>query len=84
MRTEHLYIWRILWTGKWCNTRYHCTEERILFEHPEAVRLENTLIVHEVPETDAEMQGMGRVGNSHWSGDVPRHPDGTVKKMWER
>ena len=84
MRTEYLYVWRILWCGKWKHTRCHCTEEHILFEHPEAIRLESTLIIRDVPETDEEMQAMGRVGTSQWGGVVPRHPDGTIKKMWER
>jgi hypothetical protein len=32
------------WLGKWTTTRHHCTEEDIRVEHPEAVRMEGTLI----------------------------------------
>ena len=84
MRTEYLYVRRILWSGKWKHPRYHCTEEHILFEHPEAIRLESTLRIRDVPETDEEMRAMGRVATPQWGGAVPRHADGAIKKMWER
>lgn len=83
MRTDSLYIWRILWTGKWRHTRYHCTEEHIRLEHPEALRLPSTLIVREVPETDEEIQAKLRAVSRRTS-QGRTNPDGTVKMEWER
>lgn len=40
MRREEHYRWMTLWCGKMSKTRYHCTEEQIRKEHPEAVRVE--------------------------------------------
>jgi len=54
MKIEHHYRWRTLWNGKMSPTRHHCTEEQIRKSHPEAVRIEGTLIVREIPETDEE------------------------------
>jgi hypothetical protein len=54
MKRIETYRWRTLWAGKMTATRYHCSEEDIRKEHPEAVRIEGTLIVREIPETDEE------------------------------
>lgn len=54
MKTEHTYRWMTKWNGKMSPTRYHCTEEFIRKRHPEAVRIEGSLIVNEVPETEEE------------------------------
>jgi hypothetical protein len=50
--------------GKAFTTRFHCTEEQIRLEHPEAERVEGTLIVREVPETAAEIASMQRANSS--------------------
>lgn len=55
MKTEHTYKWLTKWNGKMSPTRYHCTEEFIRKSHPEAARIEGTLIVREVAETPEEM-----------------------------
>lgn len=46
---EHHYRWMtpLPWNGKMTPTRYHCTEEEIRKVHPNAVRIEGTLIVRE-------------------------------------
>ncbi|VWX63195.1 hypothetical protein VARIO8X_90064 [Burkholderiales bacterium 8X] len=49
-----MYRWKTLWLGKLSPTRYHTTEEEIRKTHPEAVRIEGTLVVRMVPETDNE------------------------------
>lgn len=54
MKQENHYQWRTLWLGKWHRTRYHTTEERIRKTNPEAVRIEETLIVRMVPDTPEE------------------------------
>lgn len=55
MKTEHTYRWLTRWAGKMSPTRYHCTEEQIRKSHPEAVRIEGTLIVRQVAETVDEL-----------------------------
>lgn len=54
MKIEHTYRWMTKWNGKMSPTRYHCTEEQIRASHPEAVRIEGSLIVQEIPETEDE------------------------------
>lgn len=54
MKTEHTYRWLTKWNGKMTPTRHHCTEESIRKTHPEAVRIEGTLIVQHIPETEEE------------------------------
>jgi hypothetical protein len=54
MKTEHTYRWMTKWNGKMTPTRHHCTEEAIRKSHPEAVRIEGSLIVREIPETPEE------------------------------
>lgn len=54
MKIEHTYRWMTKWNGKMSPTRYHCTEEQIRKSHPEAVRIEGSLVVQEIPETDEE------------------------------
>lgn len=54
MKTEHQYLWLTRWAGKMTKTRHHATEEEIRKLHPEAVRVEGTLIIREVPETENE------------------------------
>ena len=54
MRVEQTYKWRIQWTKRWSTTNFHCTEEQIRKEHPEAIRVPGTLVEHQIPETEAE------------------------------
>mgnify|MGYP006951163692 CR=1 FL=1 len=60
MRREEHYIWRTLWNGRMTPTRYHCTEEFIRKSHPEAVRVDNSLIVKWIPETHQEIAAQER------------------------
>lgn len=41
-------------------TRYHCTEQTIRKSHPEAVRVDNSLIVKWIPETPEEVAAQAR------------------------
>jgi len=56
MKTEHLYRWRVLVRGRWRTTSYRCTEADIrASEDVEAFeRVEGTLELRQVPETDEE------------------------------
>ena len=58
MKTETTYLWRIKWAGRWTNTKYHCTEEHIRKEHPEAVCLVESERVQQIPTTAAELQAI--------------------------
>ena len=81
MRLEEHYRWRHLWLDKWTTTRFHCTDEEIRVEHPEAERVEGTLIERWIPETEEERATHDRAMKP---GQGERlHPDGTVKKAWE-
>lgn len=61
MHIEHHYQWRVKnHLGRWITTRHHCTEEMIRRENPEAVAVEGSLIVREVPDTDEEYQQLVR------------------------
>jgi hypothetical protein len=48
--------WRIRWAGRWTTTQIARTEEDIRREHPEAIKVEASRIVVEMPETEAEIQ----------------------------
>ena len=54
MREQVVYLWRTQWCGKWGTTRYLCTEEHIRKEHPEAIRIDSSRQVRQVPETPEE------------------------------
>ena len=41
-------------------TRYHCTEETIRKSHPEAIRVDNSLVVKWIPETPEEVHARER------------------------
>jgi hypothetical protein len=56
MKYESRYHWRIKWAGRWTTTKIRYTEEAIRREHPEATRIEGSLKVHEIPETEEEKQ----------------------------
>ncbi|WP_213956722.1 MULTISPECIES: hypothetical protein [unclassified Variovorax] len=56
MRLEQHCRWRVTTlNGKGRVTRFHCTEAEIRIEHPEAERIEGTLIERWVPETPEEV-----------------------------
>jgi hypothetical protein len=56
MRIENVYRWRYFDAarGKHFTTRYHCTEEAIRAEHPDAVPVPGSLEVRGIPEAEAE------------------------------
>lgn len=58
MKDEIQFRWLILWNGRWRTTRYHCTEEQIRIEHPEAVPAAGTQRVLHVPETEDEYRAI--------------------------
>jgi hypothetical protein len=62
MKQIEQYRWHIVWAGKRKTTQYHCTEDEIRVEHPEAQPVEGSRRVLSVPETDEELaariQGM--------------------------
>ena len=56
MVTEHRYLWSIQWAGRWMLTRQRFTERAIRLEHPEAIRVDDSLEVVYTPETPQERQ----------------------------
>ncbi len=55
MHLENRYQWRVQnHIGRWITTRYHCSESRIREQHPEAVAVDGSLIVREIPDTEQE------------------------------
>jgi hypothetical protein len=60
MRAVEKWKWRIRWAGRLTTTRIHYTEAEIRREHPEAVRLDETLTLVTVPETDEEREALQR------------------------
>lgn len=56
MKIEVQHRWRIQWCGKWTTTGYHCTEERIRREHPEAQVVPNTRRELQIAETPEEIR----------------------------
>lgn len=64
MRRVEKWKWRIRWGGKTMTTRVAFTEEEIRRQHPDAVRVEGSCVVVEVPEQqhelDAALQPRGR------------------------
>jgi hypothetical protein len=49
-----LFRWRVQWLGKWVTTRYDATEDDIRKQHPEAVRIDSTRVVRQVPTNGPE------------------------------
>ena len=68
MKTEHTYRWLTKWNGKMTPSQHHCTEESIRKQHPEAVRIEGTLIVREIPESDEEWRARNLAVDSAYIG----------------
>jgi hypothetical protein len=56
MKRVEKWKWKIRWAGTVTITRVHFTEDEIHREHPEAVKLPETRVVVELPETEAEIQ----------------------------
>lgn len=54
MKNVDKWLWRIRWAGRMTTTRVHYTEDEIRVEHPEAVRVDTSRIVVQLPETEAE------------------------------
>ena len=72
MKTEVQYRWRIQWCGRWTTTGYHCSEEHIRHEHPEAQVLPDTRRELQIPETAEEhAEQMRRVDTSKLGGYAP-------------
>jgi hypothetical protein len=63
MKQVEKWKWRIRWAGAVTITRVHFTEAEIHREHPEAVKIPETRIVVDLPETDAEIQAAQRNPN---------------------
>ena len=82
MKRVETYRWKTLWAGKMSPTRYHASQEDIRKEHPEAVRIEGTLIVRMLPETPEDLAANALSMQTHPRA-IRLHPDGTVKKAWE-
>jgi hypothetical protein len=77
MKTVEKWLWRIRWAGRWTTTLIPFTEDQVRREHPEAVRVEGSRVLVNVPETEGEIQAAQR---------APRReigPDGKIKKMWD-
>jgi hypothetical protein len=60
MKTVEKWLWRIRWAGRWTTTRVHFTEAEVRREHPEATKIEGSMVLVELPETEAEIQGSQR------------------------
>lgn len=72
MKTEVQYRWRIQWCGRWTTTGYHCTEEHIRHEHPEAQALLDTRRELQIPQTPEEMtEQLRRTDTSKLGGYAP-------------
>lgn len=54
MQTVEKWLWRIRWAGRWTTTRVHFTEPEIRREHSEAERVDGSMILVQLPETEAE------------------------------
>lgn len=55
MRYVEKWLWKIRWAGRLTTTRVHFTEAEIRVEHPDAVRVDGSRIVAELPQTEAEI-----------------------------
>jgi hypothetical protein len=60
MKQVEKWKWRIRWAGRWTTTQIARTEEDIKREHPEAIRVEGSRTVIELPETEAEIAACQR------------------------
>ena len=60
MKIVTKWRWRIRWGGRWTTTRSAYTEVEVRREHPEAVRIDNTRVDVQLPETEAEIEFIQR------------------------
>jgi hypothetical protein len=58
MKQVEKWRWRTLWIGKMLAGKIHYTEAEIRARHPEAERVPGSMILVEVPETDAEREAL--------------------------
>ncbi len=58
MKPTEFWLWRIRdeRNGKFYKTRHRMTEADALARHPEAVRVEGSLEVRDLPETEEELR----------------------------
>ncbi|MBC7392342.1 MAG: hypothetical protein H7340_03335 [Variovorax sp.] len=83
MKTVHYYYWKTLWNGKMSTTRHLATEDDIRKKHPEAVRVEGSLVVRQLPETEAEKRQTFINADTNYRGSVRRRTDGSIIKFGE-
>lgn len=82
MKQIEKWRWRHRWAGKMVDGKLYYTEAEIRARHPEAVSIEGSMKVFEVPETPEEIAAAER--------SITRAPnrefrsDGPIKKMWEK
>ena len=86
MREEITYQWSCQQFGKWYTTSFHCTEEHIRKEYPEAVCVTTSRVARMVPSTpEEERQAM--IDNSpsaHWDRTalLQKTPQMTNHSLW--
>ena len=56
MKLVEKWRWRIRWAGRTTTTRAHFTEAEIRTQHADAVRVDNSRIEVQLPETEAEIE----------------------------
>ena len=66
MKTEELWRWRVKWVGKWTTTRFDATEEQIRAQHPDAIRVDGTRKLRQVPETNEEVMAAMYMTPGDW------------------
>lgn len=54
MVTEEVFYWRIEWAGRWMLTTRRFNEREIRVEHPEAIRVDESLVTILTPENPLE------------------------------
>ena len=64
MKTVETYRWRVRWIKRWTTTSFHMSEADIRVEHPEAERVEGTLIIRQEPETAEDHIALTSGGNA--------------------
>jgi hypothetical protein len=55
MKTVEKWKWRVHWAGRMVVTRVPFTADEIKARHPDAIRMDGTRLVVELPETQAEL-----------------------------
>jgi hypothetical protein len=83
MKEEITYQWTCHQLGKWFTTRYHCTEESIRKEHPEAVPIVSSRVARMVPSTPQECHRAMVENSTSGVSKARLGPDGQTLRMWE-